>query len=109
MKLEKILLVVIASLFFMNACGSDTDSGKGEQELCMDYCAAQVECRSTYGEDYLADCQATCEAEEYDNSDLDISTSLIRCGRFQNNCDDFILCYNNGGSLTDDIYGYQEQ
>ena len=109
MKPEKILLTVIASLFFLNACGSDTDSGKSEQELCLDYCAVQVECRSSYDAEYQADCEAVCESEEYDNAELDISAQLIRCGRYQANCNDFIQCYNNGGSLTDDIYGYQEQ
>jgi len=101
---------VFLLVIFFCSCGSDNTGAKGEFQLCRDYCELQKACRSgDFDEQYVQECQDVCDTGVYDNEELDMNDLLIRCGKYDADCEVFMQCYDNGGSLTDDIYGYQEQ
>ena len=103
-------VIFMSFLIFSVGCGSDTTGAKGEFQLCRDYCELQQACRGgDFDDEYVETCQETCATGVYDHPELDMSDMLIRCAKYDADCEIFMQCYNNGGSLTDDIYGYQEQ
>jgi hypothetical protein len=94
--------VLVAGLF---GCGSDGGGEEALMESCNTFCVKNAECDPTLPDSYADDCSAACEAGDYNNVEVGLSTNLLACAKYDQGCSEFTQCLSGGGSLTDDEYG----